>query len=530
MPGLLLGSGLPGQGLCASRQTALWRAGGPHGGPGGPPRGEPAAGRLDGGLRADRLCLPLRQGAARGSPALHRCWLGRTPVLGSACRVKGLAAGRGPAHGTTAGLDQVACRVPGRTRACAAGRPPRPERGPCAQGLCLSVPEMVPFRLTQNVIDGFGISGVEGVFRTSAETTLAVLREHRAAVVTCPAWPCLLLARAGAAASAAGPAPPAGLLWSAPPLSSARHAGSSAGLACHGSMPGAGHPRPQAHQPWLCWACAALLPLRRVPCTRMCAQMSVMETFVHDPTVDWATSSSSSLDRQEAGNPHAQDALHTLQGTSGPDLACNGPNCVLDGWHASDLHMHAGRLPPGTRTLCRPGAGRRPRSHLHGVVLPCRPFDGDAAGREEHPQPAHVCGGAGAAPHQGGHQQGEPGQHVRPYAVWRRRSSRHCPHCMRPQVHLVDALDLRDAVRAEAGCSAAAWPCRPGRQRLGAQSQQLLPVRLSCTMCATGSGQGPSLSAGGAGHASGDGRTQDRLAHCMAAKRIIRAVPEGAPS
>ena len=54
------------------------------------------------------------------------------------------------------------------------------------QGLILSVPEMVPFRLTQNVIDGFGVSGVEGVFRKSAETTLAVLREHRAAMVRSP--------------------------------------------------------------------------------------------------------------------------------------------------------------------------------------------------------------------------------------------------------------------------------------------------------------------------------------------------------
>ena len=38
---------------------------------------------------------------------------------------------------------------------------------------------MVPFRLTQNVIDGFGISGYEGVFRISCESTLKVLRSNR---------------------------------------------------------------------------------------------------------------------------------------------------------------------------------------------------------------------------------------------------------------------------------------------------------------------------------------------------------------
>jgi hypothetical protein len=36
------------------------------------------------------------------------------------------------------------------------------------------VPEMVPFRLTQNVIDSFGVSGIEGTYRKSAETTLQV--------------------------------------------------------------------------------------------------------------------------------------------------------------------------------------------------------------------------------------------------------------------------------------------------------------------------------------------------------------------
>lgn len=42
------------------------------------------------------------------------------------------------------------------------------------RGLTLEVPERVPFRLTQNVIDCFGVSGVEGTFRRAAEMTLQV--------------------------------------------------------------------------------------------------------------------------------------------------------------------------------------------------------------------------------------------------------------------------------------------------------------------------------------------------------------------
>lgn len=33
------------------------------------------------------------------------------------------------------------------------------------QGRILPTPETIPFRLTRDVIDGMGISGVEGVFR-----------------------------------------------------------------------------------------------------------------------------------------------------------------------------------------------------------------------------------------------------------------------------------------------------------------------------------------------------------------------------
>lgn len=58
----------------------------------------------------------------------------------------------------------------------------------CAvQGLLLEVPEMVPFRLTQNLIDGFGVSGYEGVFRKSCEITLQA-RLGISSIHLCTPW------------------------------------------------------------------------------------------------------------------------------------------------------------------------------------------------------------------------------------------------------------------------------------------------------------------------------------------------------
>jgi hypothetical protein len=42
------------------------------------------------------------------------------------------------------------------------------------QGMFLSTPERVPFRLTANVVDGMGAAGLEGTFRRCCETTLQV--------------------------------------------------------------------------------------------------------------------------------------------------------------------------------------------------------------------------------------------------------------------------------------------------------------------------------------------------------------------
>lgn len=48
------------------------------------------------------------------------------------------------------------------------------------QGLIyFDIAEKVPFRLTQNIVDGLGITGVEGMYRRSCEITLRILRENR---------------------------------------------------------------------------------------------------------------------------------------------------------------------------------------------------------------------------------------------------------------------------------------------------------------------------------------------------------------
>ncbi|KAJ3435813.1 serine/threonine-protein kinase atm [Anaeramoeba flamelloides] len=46
------------------------------------------------------------------------------------------------------------------------------------QAKLLPIPEIVPFRLTPDVIDGFGITKIEGTFRRSCEKTISVLRNN----------------------------------------------------------------------------------------------------------------------------------------------------------------------------------------------------------------------------------------------------------------------------------------------------------------------------------------------------------------
>lgn len=51
-------------------------------------------------------------------------------------------------------------------------------------GRVLTIPEVVPFRLTRDVVDGMGVMGVEGVFRRCCEFTLEALRNNRDAIMT----------------------------------------------------------------------------------------------------------------------------------------------------------------------------------------------------------------------------------------------------------------------------------------------------------------------------------------------------------
>lgn len=52
------------------------------------------------------------------------------------------------------------------------------------KGLTLEYPERVPFRLTRNLIDGMGFTGYNGVFRSSCEVALSVLRQNAGSLMS----------------------------------------------------------------------------------------------------------------------------------------------------------------------------------------------------------------------------------------------------------------------------------------------------------------------------------------------------------
>ena len=52
------------------------------------------------------------------------------------------------------------------------------------QGRVLPIPEVVPFRLTRDLVDGMGITKTEGVFRRCCEFTLEALREESYSIMT----------------------------------------------------------------------------------------------------------------------------------------------------------------------------------------------------------------------------------------------------------------------------------------------------------------------------------------------------------
>lgn len=47
------------------------------------------------------------------------------------------------------------------------------------KGLTFDFPERVPFRLTHNMVDGFGVTGVEGSYRKCCEVTMRLVRNHK---------------------------------------------------------------------------------------------------------------------------------------------------------------------------------------------------------------------------------------------------------------------------------------------------------------------------------------------------------------
>ncbi|THH16411.1 hypothetical protein EW146_g4222 [Bondarzewia mesenterica] len=47
------------------------------------------------------------------------------------------------------------------------------------KGKTLETPERVPFRLTQNIVDGLGVAGVEGLFRIACENVMQLLRDNK---------------------------------------------------------------------------------------------------------------------------------------------------------------------------------------------------------------------------------------------------------------------------------------------------------------------------------------------------------------
>lgn len=48
----------------------------------------------------------------------------------------------------------------------------------------MEIPERIPFRLTQNLVDGLGVTGVEGVFRKACEVTMQILRDNKDSLIT----------------------------------------------------------------------------------------------------------------------------------------------------------------------------------------------------------------------------------------------------------------------------------------------------------------------------------------------------------
>jgi serine/threonine-protein kinase ATR len=47
------------------------------------------------------------------------------------------------------------------------------------KGLNLPKPEVIPFRLTQNMLDAFGPAGADGIYSGSLQAAMSTLRDNR---------------------------------------------------------------------------------------------------------------------------------------------------------------------------------------------------------------------------------------------------------------------------------------------------------------------------------------------------------------
>lgn len=52
------------------------------------------------------------------------------------------------------------------------------------QGKILPIPETVPFRLTRDIVDGFGICAMEGLFKANCELALDLLKRSKEFILT----------------------------------------------------------------------------------------------------------------------------------------------------------------------------------------------------------------------------------------------------------------------------------------------------------------------------------------------------------
>ena len=98
-------------------------------------------------------------------------WFERRLAYGRSCAVwscVGFIVGLGDRHGENILVDRVSGELVHVDFDCLFDK-----------GKELKSPEVVPFRLTPNIADAFGISGPEGLFRKSAEMCMQVLRENQ---------------------------------------------------------------------------------------------------------------------------------------------------------------------------------------------------------------------------------------------------------------------------------------------------------------------------------------------------------------